>query len=355
MFAMYVFNRLIGAVGFLKNVYLRQIIAYFQTNHNIILNDNNIRFSKQHVKIILDVEANIDFKNTEKQLKDIYPFAPIILIATHKRSEASMEPPPKIGRHGGKKKIDRQHIKTIIAVASGKGGVGKSTISLNLARAFHKMGHKTALIDADIYGPSIPLMTGGYKPAHYENNKLIPVMRDGMQTMSIGYMIDPSKPMIWRGPMISGAIEQMFNDVAWDQTDIMVIDMPPGTGDAQLTLCQNIAPEASVIVSTPQIISVIDAERCATMFKELGVPIAGVIENMSGFVAPDTGKTYHIFGKDGAKDFAEKNNYPFLGALPLYSELPYLSDQGSNLYTMKNSAHLTEQFENFAKKILNTL
>lgn len=225
-------------------------------------------------------------------------------------------------------------IKNIIAVASGKGGVGKSTVAFNLAYAFARQGYSTGLLDADIYGPSVPLLTGlpNEKPKMDEANRIIPHEAYGMKVMSMGFMVDQSTPMIWRGPMVQTAVYQMLRDVAWGEMesklDVLIIDMPPGTGDAQLTLAQKVPVNGAVIVSTPQDLALIDARRAVAMFEKTGVPILGVVENMSTFVCTNCGHEDHVFGHGGAKEEANKLGVSFLGEIPLNSAIRRASDQG---------------------------
>lgn len=224
-------------------------------------------------------------------------------------------------------------IKKIIAVASGKGGVGKSTIALNLAAALARTGATTGLLDADIYGPSQPRMTGleGQKPEQ-KDGKIIPLTAHGIKVMSIGFMLDNNAPLIWRGPMVQSAIYQMLRDVAWgtddNPLDVLVIDLPPGTGDAQLTMAQKVPISGAIIVSTPQDIALLDARKGIEMFKKVDIPILGLIENMSVHVCSNCGHKEHIFGHDGARIEAEKLDVPFLGALPLDKDIRIQSDEG---------------------------
>lgn len=213
-------------------------------------------------------------------------------------------------------------VKNTIAVASGKGGVGKSTVAVNLAVALAKDGANVGLIDADIYGPSIPLMLGvkeqpkmiGDDP---NNVKLLPLERYGVKLMSIGFLIDDNTPVIWRGPMASGAIKQFMSDVMWGDLDYLIFDLPPGTGDIQLTLVQTIPLTGAVVVTTPQDVALIDARKAIKMFERVNVTILGLVENMSYFIAPDTGKRYDIFGNGGGKKAAEEMGIPFLGEIPI--------------------------------------
>jgi ATP-binding protein involved in chromosome partitioning len=217
----------------------------------------------------------------------------------------------------------------IIAVASGKGGVGKSTTAANLAVALGVLGLRVGILDADIYGPSVPKIFGVTgKPRLVSGRTLAPMEAYGLKIMSIGFLIDEETPMIWRGPMVISAITQMLREVAWGELDVLVVDMPPGTGDAQLTLAQQTPLAGAVIVSTPQDLALLDARRGVAMFRKVEVPILGIVENMSYFVAPDTGKRYDIFGHGGARREAEKTNVPFLGEIPLAMPIRELSDSG---------------------------
>ncbi|UMY16393.1 P-loop NTPase [Methylobacterium organophilum] len=220
-------------------------------------------------------------------------------------------------------------VRHIIAVASGKGGVGKSTTACNLALALHAQGLKVGLLDADIYGPSMPKLLGiGGKPRVIEDKLLEPLTGFGLKVMSIGFLIDADTAMIWRGPMVQSAITQMLREVAWGELDVLVVDMPPGTGDAQLTMAQATPLSGSVIVSTPQDLALIDARRGVAMFRKVSVPILGVIENMATFVCPNCGHTSHIFGHGGARLEAQRLDVPFLGEVPLDMTIRETSDAG---------------------------
>lgn len=219
--------------------------------------------------------------------------------------------------------------KHVIAVASGKGGVGKSTTAVNLALAFVAQGLKTGILDADIYGPSMPRLLGINKKPETKNNKLVPISAWGLQAMSIGFLVDEDAPTIWRGPMVMSAVQQMLRDVIWGELDVLVIDMPPGTGDAQLTLSQRAELAGAVIVSTPQDLALIDARKGLNMFRRVNVPVLGILENMSYFVCPGCGQTSDIFGTGGAKAEAERLGLTFLGGIPLDMAIRATSDAGT--------------------------
>ena len=220
-------------------------------------------------------------------------------------------------------------VRHIVAVASGKGGVGKSTTACNLALALQAQGLKVGLLDADIYGPSVPKLFGlSGKPNVVDNKAMEPMVGYGLKVMSIGFLIEPETAMIWRGPMVQSAITQMLRDVLWGELDVLLVDMPPGTGDAQLTIAQATPLSGAVIVSTPQDLALIDARRGVTMFKKVAVPILGVIENMATFVCPNCGHASHIFGHGGARNEAQRLGVPFLGEVPLNMTIRETSDAG---------------------------
>jgi len=246
-------------------------------------------------------------------------------------------------------------VKNTIAIASGKGGVGKSTVAVNLAVALAKDGASVGLIDADIYGPSIPLMLGSNdKPKVYqaENSvKMIPLESHGIKFMSIGLLVDDKAPIIWRGPMASGAIKQFMTDVDWGELDYLIFDMPPGTGDIQLTLVQTIPLTGAVIVTTPQEVSLIDARKALKMFERVNVPILGVIENMSYFIAPDTGKQYDIFGSGGGKQICDELNAPLLGGIPIDPRIRIGGDKGEPMVIGLPDANETKILFDISRKL----
>jgi ATP-binding protein involved in chromosome partitioning len=220
------------------------------------------------------------------------------------------------------------NVKNTLAIASGKGGVGKSTIAVNLAVSLALDGAKVGLIDADIYGPSIPLMMGIDRRPELKNQKLIPLEAHGVKVMSIGFLVDPSQAVIWRGPMVSGALKQFMSDVEWGELDYLLFDLPPGTGDIHLTLVQSIPLSGAVIVTTPQDISLADARKAFAMFGKVNVPVLGIIENMSYFVCSHCGERENIFSTGGGQKAAGELNTPFLGEVPIYTPIRIGADTG---------------------------
>lgn len=282
----------------------------------------------------------------EAAVRTIPGVTTVMVALTAERQPGSAPPPPSRGTpgvqpvhahkppQGGGSPMARQSeipgVAAVIAVASGKGGVGKSTTALNLALGLRDLGLKVGLLDADIYGPSVPRLTGlRDKPELNGERKMIPLRRFGLAIMSIGFLVEEETAMIWRGPMVMSAVTQMLRDVDWGQLDVLVVDMPPGTGDAQLTLAQNVPLKGAVIVSTPQDLSLIDARRGLAMFKKVNVPVLGIVENMSYFQCPHCGTKSDIFGHGGARHEAEKLEVPFLGEIPLHMAIRATSDAGN--------------------------
>lgn len=249
-------------------------------------------------------------------------------------------------------------VKNIIAVASGKGGVGKSTVAANLAVALAKLGSKVGLIDADIYGPSVPLMFG-LEDAHPEiikiddQPKMVPIEKNGIKILSIGFFVDPKQALVWRGPMASGALSQLFRDGNWGELDYLVIDMPPGTGDIHLTLVQTVPVTGVAIVSTPQKVALADARKGVSMFMQdsINVPVLGLIENMSYFTPDDLpNRKYYIFGKDGCKNLAEELKVPLLGQIPIVQSIRESGDEGSPIVAQDHPV-ISQAFMDLAQKL----
>ncbi len=244
----------------------------------------------------------------------------------------------------------------IIAVASGKGGVGKSTTSVNLALGLAALGLKVGILDADIYGPSLPkLLAIKERPQTIGGTRLKPITRYGLTVMSIGFLIDEETPMIWRGPMVISALTQMLREVDWGTLDVMVVDMPPGTGDAQLTMAQQVPLKGAVIVSTPQDLALIDARRGIAMFKRVNVPVLGIIENMSYFLCPNCGSRSDVFSHGGARHEAERLGVPFLGEVPLHMTIREKSDAGLPVVASEPDGPLAAVYRDIAAKVRDQL
>ena len=242
-------------------------------------------------------------------------------------------------------------VANIIAVASGKGGVGKSTVAINLALALKEKGLRVGVLDADIYGPSMPRLLGlKGQPQQIAGNQLDPMQAYGLKVMSMGFLVDEETPMIWRGPMVISALSQMLKDVAWGELDVLVVDMPPGTGDAQLTMAQQVPLAGAVIVSTPQDLALIDARKGLNMFRRVNVPVLGLVENMSTFICPYCGERSDIFGHGGAKAEAARLGVPFLGEVPLTLAIRETSDAGRPVVATDPSSPAAEAFREVAAR-----
>ena len=312
------------------------------------LKNNNITaiVKDGHVNITLQIIGNDseEYRNISKLLKEKVEKIPDILsvnvILTTEKQESQTEK---------KFKIDARQI---IAVASGKGGVGKSTFAVNLAVALKLLGMNVGILDADIYGPSVPRMMGiSGRPQANERKKLIPLESYGIKCMSIGFLVSVDTPTIWRGPMVMKALEQMFNGVEWGTLDYLIIDLPPGTGDAQLTLAQSSKLSGSIIVSTPQDIALIDARKGINMFKRVDVKVLGLVENMSYFICDQCNEKHYIFSKDGVKNEAEKFQIPFLGDVPIDKKLREQSDEGKPSCIKDPEGEISKKYFNIAKKL----
>ena len=243
-------------------------------------------------------------------------------------------------------------VKNIIAVASGKGGVGKSTTALNVAISLGLQGLKVGILDADIYGPSLPRMIGvNEKPKSQDGKTLEPIQKYGLKCMSIGFLVPEDTPTIWRGPMVMSALEQMLKDVAWGNLDALVVDMPPGTGDAQLTMSQRVPLAGAVIVSTPQDIALLDARKGLNMFKKVNVPVLGIVENMSTFICPNCGTPTDIFGAGGAEQEALRLGVDFLGGIPLHKDIRTTSDDGTPIVLESPDSIHSKSYRDIASAI----
>ena len=264
----------------------------------------------------------------------------------HSHSHAPQAQQPRSG------KIGVPGIGAIIAVASGKGGVGKSTTAVNLALGLLANGLKVGILDADIYGPSMPrLLKISGRPTQIDGRIINPMENYGLKVMSMGFLVDEETAMIWRGPMVQSALMQMLREVAWGDLDVLVVDMPPGTGDAQLTMAQQVPLAGAVIVSTPQDLALIDARKGLNMFRKVEVPVLGIVENMSYFIAPDTGTRYDIFGHGGARKEAERIGVPFLGEVPLTMNIRETSDAGTPLVASEPNGIVAGIYKEIAAKV----
>ncbi|MCJ8237602.1 iron-sulfur cluster carrier protein ApbC [Peteryoungia algae] len=306
----------------------------------------------------------------ERTVKAIPGVKGAVVSLTAERKQGSAPPPPRPqaaapahghghGHNHGpapsgqqKTKAGVPGIDAIIAVASGKGGVGKSTTSVNLALALKANGLRVGILDADVYGPSMPRLLGiTGRPQQIENRIIVPMENYGIKVMSMGFLVDEGTAMIWRGPMVQSALMQMLREVAWGDLDVLVVDMPPGTGDAQLTMAQQVPLSGAVIVSTPQDLALIDARKGLNMFNKVEVPVLGIVENMSYFIAPDTGNRYDIFGHGGAKTEAETIGVPFLGEVPLTISIRETSDAGTPVVVSEPDGPQAKIYRDIATKV----
>ncbi len=304
-------------------------------------------------RVIITLQNTIEDKDKEtslsKEVKNLEGIEKVTIIYTaEKKPQPLKDEPAKWAVKG---------VKKIIAVASGKGGVGKSTTAVNLAMALAARGKKVALFDADIYGPSIPTMLGyeGAAPISYDGKTFEAFEFQNIKSMSIGTLIDRNTPLIWRGAKACGAIEQLLTEVNWGEIDIMVIDMPPGTGDIQITLSQRLDLDGAVIVSTPQDIALIDAIKGVNMFKRVNVPILGIIENMSYYICPHCGARDNIFGHAGAQETAAELGVPFLGEIPLHIDIRTYADTGRPIVTAAPESPHAKAYLEIADEIISEL
>jgi ATP-binding protein involved in chromosome partitioning len=332
---------------------------------DIVASDGKVFFS-----ITVDAAEVQAWEPVRKRAEDVVKAIPgvqsamVALTAERKAGSgpAQRPPQPAAGRRPqpgaghGDQPDGLPGVTSIIAVASGKGGVGKSTTAVNLALGLRDLGMKVGILDADIYGPSLPkLLAIREKPETIGGTKLVPIERQGLTVMSIGFLIDEETPMIWRGPMVMSALTQMLREVEWGTLDVMVVDMPPGTGDAQLTMAQQVPLKGAVIVSTPQDLALIDARRGIAMFKRVNVPVLGIVENMSTFICPKCGTRSDIFGHGGARKEAERLGVPFLGEVPLDMTIRETSDAGLPIVASQPDGPHAEAYRSIARRVLDQL
>ncbi|WP_420549211.1 Mrp/NBP35 family ATP-binding protein [Curvivirga sp.] len=320
----------------------------------LVVKDNMVQFS-------LDIgnPENADkFEPMRKAAEDLVKkdvkgvLAVTAILTAEKPQEKAQQKPDTQEKNAGASKITH-----IVAVASGKGGVGKSTTAINLALALKKLGLNVGMLDADVFGPSQPRMLGvSGKPETSADGKMLdPKEGYGLKVMSMGFLVDEDQPVVWRGPMVMGALQQMLNDVNWGPLDVLIVDMPPGTGDAQLTMAQNVPLAGSVIISTPQDIALIDARKGLNMFRKTDVPVLGIIENMSYFLCPSCGDRSNIFGHGGAREEAEKLGIPFLGEIPLHMDIRETSDNGNPIVESDPESAHAKIYNDIASQLWTSL
>ncbi len=313
-----------------------------------------------HVAFALEVPVDLGPKLEPVRAaaeKAVYDLPGVISVTAVLTAEKKSEPQAQQAQaSSGRDHLELPGIEAIVAVASGKGGVGKSTTAVNLAVAIAQQGKRVALFDADIFGPSMPHMLGiADKKPHSDGTTVYPLENHGVKVMSIGFMVAGDNPVIWRGPMVMGALEQMLKDVDWGDVDVMIVDMPPGTGDTQLTMSQRVPLSGAVIVSTPQDIALLDARKGLNMFRRVEVPILGVIENMSHYICPSCGHREDIFGSGGAKRTAEELEVDFLGDIPLDLKIRETSDGGTPIVAADPESPLAKAYVAIAGQIIEKL
>lgn len=329
-------------------------------DHKVVVSINvPADFMGDLAKLKADVEKRV--KKNISQITNL-----LVVLTAESGGEIKTEEPPKLRKEPPKNpgvpgpdmrpaQAAVPGIKHIVAVASGKGGVGKSTTAVNIAATLAALGFKVGLLDADIYGPSIPRLLDIKERPAMQNDKVVPIQKYGMKVMSMGLLQDEEAPVIWRGPMVVTALMQMTRDVLWGELDFLILDMPPGTGDAQLTMAQQTPLSGAVIVSTPQDLALIDARKGLKMFKDVDVPILGIIENMSTFVCPSCGEVSEIFGQGGAKADAERLGVLFLGAVPLHMAIRETSDAGKPCIVANPTGPHADGYKKVALKVATLL
>jgi ATP-binding protein involved in chromosome partitioning len=320
---------------------------------DIAINGGQVAFalnaSPQHMQAMQQLRTVV-----EAAVKAIPGVAKALVVLTAEREAGRAAPTAPAGPAAPAKGGAVPGIKHIIAVASGKGGVGKSTTAINLALGLSTLGLKVSVLDADIYGPSMPKLFGlSGKPlvSDKPGKRMKPMERWGLEVASIGFLVEEDTPMIWRGPMVMSALTQLLREVEWAETDVMVVDMPPGTGDAQLTLAQNTPLSGAVIVSTPQDLALIDARKGLNMFRKVNVPVIGIVENMSYFTCPSCGERHEIFGHGGARAEAQRMAVPFLGEVPLDMDVRLRSDRGEPVVATAPQSQHAAIYRDLARQV----
>jgi ATP-binding protein involved in chromosome partitioning len=353
------------ALGRVRGPDLDRSIVEMKMVSDIFISDGKVYFS---INVPAERAQELEplRQAAERTIKALPGVKGAVVSLTAERKQGSTPPPPRPSTsapthsHGHapapsgpqRSKAGVPGIEAIIAVASGKGGVGKSTTAVNLALALKANGLRVGILDADVYGPSMPRLLGiTGRPQQIENRIIVPMENFGIKVMSMGFLVDEGTAMIWRGPMVQSALMQMLREVAWGDLDVLVVDMPPGTGDAQLTMAQQVPLSGAVIVSTPQDLALIDARKGLNMFNKVEVPVLGIVENMSYFIAPDTGNRYDIFGHGGARAEAEKIGVPFLGEVPLTISIREHSDDGTPIVVAEPDGPQAQVYRSIAEKV----
>ena len=320
----------------------------------LVVKDGNVGFS---IEVEPERGERLESlrKEAENAVNSIQGVLSVTAVLTAERARVTSSQPTTEHKETKKPQVSENdlvpEVKHIVAVASGKGGVGKSTIAVNLALGLAESGLEVGLLDADIYGPSQPRMLGvSGRPESSNEDKLEPMIGHGIKIMSMGFLVAEETPMIWRGPMVMNALQQMLRDVNWGQLDIMIVDMPPGTGDAQLTMAQQVPLAGAVIVSTPQDIALLDARKGLNMFRKVDVPVLGIIENMSYFACPNCGHESQIFGHGGARRESERLGVEFLGEIPLDIEIRITSDDGTPIVVSQPESDYAKTFRGIAER-----
>ena len=312
----------------------------------ININNGNVQFTLEIEEVFKKHASKISKISEEAVLKLPEINSVTVILTAHKNL------PKRSPEENNENEKSIPGIDKIIAVASGKGGVGKSTTSINLAISIKNLGFNVGILDADIYGPSIPKLIGSTQKPQSDGKMLIPIEAFGLQVMSIGFLVAEESPTIWRGPMVISAFTQLLTQVAWNDLDYLIIDLPPGTGDIQLSLSQKANVNGSVIVSTPQDLALIDARKGLNMFRKVDIPVLGIIENMSYFICPSCNEQTNIFGNGGAQKEAERLGVDFLGAIPLDTEIRLTSDQGEPITETNSNSPQSEQYKLIAENIV---
>src|SRR6056300_977632 len=333
---------------------IKDLIEKIFDDHNQVkpFLKKNITLDETEDQLNITIKVGFTFKNLEQNYKNKITEC---LANIEKKINISLELDVVSHKTQGTTESIK-NVKNIIAVASGKGGVGKSTVACNLAIALHQLGARVGILDADIYGPSQPLMFGANKkPESRDGKSMEPILSHGIQTMSIGYLVDPDTPIVWRGPMVTNTLQQLLNETNWDNLDYLIIDLPPGTGDTQLTLAQKVPVTGSVIVTTPQDVALIDAQKALKMFEKVEIPVLGVVENMSTHICSQCGHEEAIFGQGGGEKISADYDTKLLGRIPLASQIRAEADAGTPTVQAAPNSEYAQRFREIARTLIADL